>query len=62
MISDQLNHDTSTVNEFQKHLISEKKTVSAGVKKIIHFISHASNQYTNKGNLIKCANTRMILA
>lgn len=52
IISDHLIHDTSTVYEFQKHLIKEVKKALPNVKKIIYFSDGASSQYKNKKNFI----------
>lgn len=50
MINDYLIHDTSTVYEFQKHLINEVKNVLPEVKK--YFSDGDSSQYKNKKNFI----------
>ncbi|KAJ6655379.1 hypothetical protein lerEdw1_005437 [Lerista edwardsae] len=52
IISDHLIHDTSTVYEFQKHLIKEVKKALPKVKKMIYFSDGASSQYKNKKNFI----------
>lgn len=52
IIIDHLIHDTTTVYEFQKHLIIEVKKALRGVKKMmIYFSDGASSQYKNKKTL-----------
>lgn len=51
-IRDHLIHDTTTVYEFQKHLIKEVKKALPGVKKIIYFSDGAGSQYKNKKNFV----------
>lgn len=52
MISDHLIHDTLTVYEFQRHLISEVRNVLPKIKKMIYFSDGASSQYKNKKNFV----------
>ena len=49
-LSDCLKHKTYTVYAFQKHLISELKTIKPTIKKIVYMTDGCSGQYKNKYN------------
>lgn len=52
VISDHLDHNTTTVYTFQHHLISEIKKINPNFEMVIYFSDGASSQYKNKKNFI----------
>ncbi|XP_063223012.1 uncharacterized protein LOC134531252 [Bacillus rossius redtenbacheri] len=52
VISDHLDHNTTTVHTFQSHLMKHLKDTVPSVQHIIYFSDGSSSQYKNKKNLI----------
>lgn len=52
IISDHLEHNTSTVHSFQQHLIKYIKENQSTIEKLIYFSDGAASQYKNKKNFI----------